>query len=363
MGGLVAMAGLCGSAWAIRPPSTGGAAASETIGATVVTGGDQGSVLFVSTSGVLGQNNSQLKWLESSGQLLVGNAVPNTNAPKLCVDADCGSGFGLDDTDNPSIIAGAVPIAEFNAAGIRNQKRYGVVTTLARGQLPTDCAYTVDVDSPNDGIFLLNSGTPAYAETGEFGFSVNGQAKMIVGGAGVSINTSSVTPTSALYVGAETGTSSFTVTRAGNLVQVGAATFQGNVTLSSNSIVDAYNTSFGAVTAGSTSTLTWTEVTDRLGEFVTSSFTATTSGYYEVIAHAGASQTAGTACILLKVDGSLINGGEACNQGVTGLASILDVSVSRILNLTAGQIVRFDASATTANATFQKLTMTIKRVP
>ena len=137
----------------------------------------------------------------------------------------------------------------------------------------------------------------------------------------------------------------------------------GTVTLSSNSIVDAYNLSFGAVTADSTSTVTWTEVTDRLGEFTTSSFTAVSAGYYEVTAHAGASQTAGSACLLLKVNDAKPLGGEACNQGVTGLASVLDVSITRVLSLAANDIVRLDASATTADATFLKMTLTIKKIP
>lgn len=137
----------------------------------------------------------------------------------------------------------------------------------------------------------------------------------------------------------------------------------GTVRFSSNTVIDAYSDSFGAVTAASTSTVTWTEVTDRLGEFTTSSFTATLPGYYEIVAHSGVSQTAGTACFILKTNGTAITGGTVCNQGVTALASILDLSITRILNLSANDIVRIDASATTANATFQKMTFTVKRVP
>ncbi len=137
----------------------------------------------------------------------------------------------------------------------------------------------------------------------------------------------------------------------------------GNVRLSSVSVVDAYNSSFGAVTAASTSTLTWTEVTDRLGEFVTSSFTATMAGYYQVIAEAGAAQTAGSGCLLLKVNGTTIAGGNVCTTGVTALASVLTLSENRILNLSANDIVRIDGSATTANVTFQNMTLTINRIP
>ena len=140
-------------------------------------------------------------------------------------------------------------------------------------------------------------------------------------------------------------------------------TVDGNVTLSSNSVVDAYTDSFGPVTAGSTATVTWTETIDRLSEFVTSSFTATTAGYYEVIAHAGASQTAGSACLIIKKNNASFAGNTSCNQGVTGLASILDVSITRVLNLSANDVIRLDASATTADATFEKMTMTIKRLP
>lgn len=156
------------------------------------------------------------------------------------------------------------------------------------------------------------------------------------------------------------GTSSV---KAGGPASVSSLTVNGSLVASSNTVIDAYNPSFGAVTAGSTGTVTWTEVTDRLGEFVTSSFTVTMSGYYEITANSGVSQTAGSACLLIKNNGTLVTGGEACNQGVTALASILDVSVSRILNLTAGNVIRVDASATTSNATFVKATLTIKKVP
>lgn len=134
-------------------------------------------------------------------------------------------------------------------------------------------------------------------------------------------------------------------------------------TATANSVVDVQNPSFGAVTAGSTSTLTWTEVTDRLTEFNSSSFTATYAGYYEVIARAEVSQTAGSACLLLKVNNVMPAGGDSCNQGVTGLLSVLELNLPRILNLAASDVVRIDGSATTADGTFQKMKMTIKRVP
>lgn len=150
----------------------------------------------------------------------------------------------------------------------------------------------------------------------------------------------------------------------GSLANVtGPVAISGNVTLSSMSVVDAYTTSFGAVTAASTSTLTWTEVTDRLGEFVTSSFTAITAGYYQVTIDGGASQTAGTGCLLVKVNGTTIAGGDACNTGVTALLSVIPVSITRTVNLAANDILRVDASATTANVTFAKLHLSIVRVP
>lgn len=139
-------------------------------------------------------------------------------------------------------------------------------------------------------------------------------------------------------------------------------TITGDVILASNTLIDAYSDSFGAVTAGSTSTVTYTEVVDRLSEFVTSSFTVTLAGFYEVNAHSGVSQTAGSACLILKKNAVSLAGGTVCNQGVTGLASVLDVSLTRILSLSAADIIRIDASATTANATFQKMTFTVKRL-
>lgn len=164
-----------------------------------------------------------------------------------------------------------------------------------------------------------------------------------------------VTDTSLTVNGAATITGAATIS--------GTTTLGGNLTFSSATIVDAYSDSFGAVTAGSTSTVTYTEVIDRLGEFVTSSFTAITAGYYEIIAHAGVSQTAGTACLIVKKNSTTITGGTVCNQGVTGLASILDLSFTRVLLLAANDVVRIDADAITANATFQKCTLTIKRLP
>lgn len=149
----------------------------------------------------------------------------------------------------------------------------------------------------------------------------------------------------------------------GVVINNGPLTVVGNPTFSSATVIDAYADSFGAVTAGSTSTVTFTEVVDRLGEFVTSSFTAITAGYYEIVLHTGISQTAGTGCLICKKNAVSIAGGTVCNQGVTALASVLDLSFTRILNLAANDIIRFDASAATANATFQKMTLTIKRLP
>lgn len=146
-------------------------------------------------------------------------------------------------------------------------------------------------------------------------------------------------------------------------VTASSATVTGNLVVSGNSLVDTYSSSFGPVTAGSTSTVTWTEVIDRNTEFVTSSFTATNSGYYEINLHSGVSQTAGTGCLHIKKNGTQIAGGLVCNQGVTGLASVLDVSITRILLLAANDIIRVDASATTADATFQKMSFTVKEQP
>lgn len=162
----------------------------------------------------------------------------------------------------------------------------------------------------------------------------------------------------------------FKVTPPGSTTPITAMTingstvsFSGGFSLSSSTVIDAFTPSFGAVTAGSTSTVTWTEAIDRLGEFVTSSFTVTSGGYYEINANSGISQTAGSGCLIIKVNGTSPSGGSACNQGVTALASILDVSITKILNLSVGDIVRIDASATTANATFLSAGLTIKELP
>lgn len=137
----------------------------------------------------------------------------------------------------------------------------------------------------------------------------------------------------------------------------------GSVTFSSMSIVDAYNPSFGAVTSASTSTLTWTEVTDRLNEFVTSSFTVTTAGFYHITVTASASQTAGTGCLLIKNNSTTIAGGTQCTTGATALATALTISMSRVLSLAANDIIRIDGSATSANVTFQQMFLTVERVP
>lgn len=156
----------------------------------------------------------------------------------------------------------------------------------------------------------------------------------------------------------------FKITPAGTTTPIQVLSLDtGGVSFSSMTLIDAYNASFGAVVAGSTSTITWTESVDRLAEFTTSSFTALTTGFYEFNVNGGVSQTAGSACILLKVNSVAPGGGVACNQGVTALASVLDVSITKILSLTAGDIVRVDASATTANATFLNVGLTIKELP
>lgn len=239
--------------------------------ATTFTNGTQGSVVFISTGGVLGQKNSQLFWDEPNGRLGIGNAVPS---------------YTLDITGTLGA-SGAVTLSTNATVG-------GGLTVTGGSRLPTlsGAVSVTGLLSPSAGI-----------------------------------------------------------------------TVSGSPTFSSATIIDAHTPSFGAVTAGSTSTVTWTEVTDRLGEFVTSSFTAITAGYYEIITHGDVSQTAGSACLLLNINAVIPAGGIVCNQGVTALASILDISITRILNLAANDIVRVDASATTADATFQKMQLTIKRLP
>lgn len=137
----------------------------------------------------------------------------------------------------------------------------------------------------------------------------------------------------------------------------------GNATFSSLSVVDGFFVTAQTVTSGSTSTLTWTEVTDRLSEFVTSSFTVTLAGYYEISVQAGASQTAGSGCLLIKNNGTTISGAESCSTGATALATVLNPTLTRIFNLAAGDIIRVDGSATSANVSFQKATLSIKRIP
>jgi hypothetical protein len=213
------------------------------------------------------------------------------------------------------------------------------------------------------------SATPEAVKSGGTGLSSIGTANQVLG-----VNNGAT----AMEYKTVTGTSNqITVTHSAGAITLaapqnlgttssptfGGITIVGNPVLSSASVVDAYNASFGSVTAGSTSTLTWTEVTDRLSEFVTSSFTAITAGYYQVTADGGASQTAGTGCLLLKVNAVTVNNGDACATGATALVTNLPISITRILNLSANDIVRVDASATTANTTFAKLHLTIQRVP
>lgn len=127
------------------------------------------------------------------------------------------------------------------------------------------------------------------------------------------------------------------------------------------SVVDAFNASFGSVTSGSTSTLTYTEVTDKNSEFVTSTFTAVAPGLYEITAGADASQTAGTGCLILKVNNASPNGGTVCSTGATALLTVPAITINRILALAAGDTVRVDGSATTANVTFTNLTLTVSQ--
>lgn len=129
------------------------------------------------------------------------------------------------------------------------------------------------------------------------------------------------------------------------------------------SIVDAFNTSFGSITSGSTSTLTWTEVTDRNNEFVTSTFTVVSPGFYEINVQANASQTAGTGCLLIKKNNVTVTGANVCTTGATALATVLGIVDDRILSLAAGDTIYIAGSAASANVTFQNMTLTIQRKP
>lgn len=156
----------------------------------------------------------------------------------------------------------------------------------------------------------------------------------------------------------------------GLLVDSSGFTFNGstlavvaNFTASSMTVVDTFISSTTAIPAASTTTLTWTEVTDRLNEFATSTFTVTLAGYYEVSVNADVSQTAGTGCLLIKNNNATIAGGVGCATGVTALLSVLNPRISRILNLAVNDKIAVAGSATTATATFTNASLTIKRVP
>lgn len=202
-----------------------------------------------------------------------------------------------------------------------------------------------------NGVLFLNSSSQS-ATTPNFTYNST-TGILSIGGASSSVIASTQ---STLSVAVGSTPSTFTFTSAGALTL-------NTLTASSMSIVDARNASFGAVTAGSTSTVTWTETIDRIGEFVTSSFTATSAGFYRISAEAGASQTAGTGCLLIKVNGSTIADGDECATGATALATVIPISINRVLSLSANDIVRIDASATTANVTFLKMHLTVNRIP
>lgn len=137
----------------------------------------------------------------------------------------------------------------------------------------------------------------------------------------------------------------------------------GVVQASSMTIISGYFTAGQTVTSASTSTLTWTEVLDRQNEFVTSSFTVVLAGNYEILAQVNASQTAGTGCILVKKNSVSFPDGQSCATGATALATVLNPSVMIVETLAVGDIIRFDASATSANVTFQSANFVIKRLP
>lgn len=88
--------------------------------ATTVAGGTQGSVVFISTGGVLGQSNSQFFWSEANGRLGIMNAAPSyaldvtgtgrftgiltipsagVALPSLCPLGDLTTGIGMDNGD------------------------------------------------------------------------------------------------------------------------------------------------------------------------------------------------------------------------------------------------------------------------
>lgn len=242
-----------------------------------------------------------------------------------------------------SVAASAIGISQLSATGTPG------ATTFLRGD--NTWATTASVGDAMLAATQTFSGGNTFSSYTTFSGSVTAtSASNTLGGNGAAIT--SLAPAN-MSAGTFTGADTFS----------GAVTFGANLTFSSNTVIDAVNGSFGSVTAGSTSTLTWTEVTDRLSEFVTSSFTAITAGFYEVTAQAEASQTGGTGCLLMKKNGTTIAGGNICTAGGAALATILPITNNRILNLAANDIIRVDGSATTANVTFQNMTLTVKRVP
>lgn len=237
-----------------------------------------------------------------------------------------------------------------------------VVITNSSGGLATDTDFTQNGTTLTiRSNFVVGSGAAGLLSVfdagGNLGFQANGTTATQFWQTLQSPNEMHIRTTSAVNIQLQPNSSTVLD------VSTTRVAITGDLTVSQASIVDAYNSSFGAVTAASTSTLTWTEVTDRLNEFVTSSFTVTTAGFYEIRVQAGASQTAGTGCLLLKNNGSTITGGDSCVTGATALATVLDVNMVRILNLAANDIIRVDGSATSANVTFQKMHLTIKRLP
>lgn len=137
----------------------------------------------------------------------------------------------------------------------------------------------------------------------------------------------------------------------------------GEILASSMTVINGRDPTGFAATAGTSNIFAWTETIDRLGEFVTSSFTVVLPGYYEVSVNSEVAGTASTGCIFLKKNGTAITGAQNCSVGPAAVALTMSNSLTWIENLAAADIISVWGSGAGATATFDNLTLSIRRLP
>lgn len=174
-------------AGAVRFPSSSSSGSSLTAGSTAVSGGTQGSVLFVTTSSVLGQKNSQFFWDEPNGRLVLGGGglftgvlVKNPAGTQVSYLYMDGNSHGLLELANS---AGATKIYLNGGAAsyINNGQNFGL-GTASPSTLFHMSSGTLTIDGTGGAISLRGMTVSSQVVTEKFGFLLNGGGAAITTG-------------------------------------------------------------------------------------------------------------------------------------------------------------------------------------